>query len=372
MKNILSIIIFFISLICTFCDNHSVTSENKANNKNIFTSHKNNLAFIKQKRNNWAKYHKKKKGTWKIAILRTEPPYAQKIEASLKKSLKKMGYIHGKKIYFLTTKIVSPKVEGFPKTAKILKDILKKNVDLIATIGTQASVPCWQILKDTNIPMVFAGVTFPIEGKMIEAFNSPTRKNITGISYHVSVEKRLKLIRKFFPDAKKYKKIAFVYSSHTLQDFIYAKKIKLLKNKSNWDFIYIDIFDDIQETISSNLLINKLKEKKPDIIFGWYTLDKLSANLEIIKFILKKYPKPFIGGTIDFIRNGAIGSVLALQNKIGFHQATMIDKIIKGKFAGDIPPFEPKEYSLALNLKIAKKFNIFFPKNILKKAILIR
>ncbi len=368
----MKIAFIFMILTTLSCNNASNDSQKRIGKINIIKLTPNKLSIYKQKKDSWKKFYKNKKGLWTIAILRTKAPYAEEIEIALKKSMRKMGHIIGKNIQYHSTEIVSPKVEDFPKTAKILKDIISKNIDIIVTIGTRASVPCWQILKNTTIPMVFAGVTYPIEGKMIEAFNSPTRKNITGISYAIPTNKRLMLIRKIFPDTKNYRKIAFIYSSHTLQDFSYVKDLKSLKNKYNWKFIYIDIFDEIQEAVSISLLIKKLKKEKPDIAFGWYTLNQLSADYNKIKKVFDFFPKPIIAITQIFITHGAFGGVLTNHNKLGYKQALMIHKIINGKFAGDIPPIQPSEYTLVFNLKVAKKMGISINKNLLKNSIQIK
>ena len=175
-----------------------------------------------------------------IAIIRTAPAYAIEIEKSLKKHLSALGYVEGRNVTLFPTIIVKDKVENFSDTARSVKEVLVKKPDIIATIGTQASVPTWQVVSKTDTPMVFSGVTYPVSGGLIEAFNQPTGKNITGISYAIPTKQRVELIRTMFPDRNAYKKIAFIYSGQVLQDFTYVKQLKTLQGVAGWEFAFID------------------------------------------------------------------------------------------------------------------------------------
>lgn len=308
------------------------------------------------------------KKIWKIAIFRTKPPYAVEQEKELKKSLKRLGYIDGESIIYLPSKIVKSSVEDFAETAVSVKEVLTLKPDLIATIGTQASVPTWQILEHTGIPMVFSGVTYPVKHGLIEAFGKPTGRNITGISYAVSAKKRVELIRKMFPDVNRYRTIAFIYSGQVLQDSTYMKNLKSLENYEQWKFIYINYFDYAQNGPSYKLLIKKLKQTNPDLAFGWYSLDRLGADLINFRRLLNEFGKPIISITADQIDDGAIGGVLTSHSRLSLKQAIMIDQIIKGEKAGNIPPVEPTEYLIELNLKKAKELGVEFDPGLIDTA----
>lgn len=313
-------------------------------------------------------YGQNQKNAWKVAIIRTIPHYAIEIEDSLKDNLKKLGYIEGKNLTYLPTQIVKARVEDFAETAMMVKKLLKEKPNVIATIGTQASVPTWQIVKETEVPMVFAGVTYPIEGKLIEAFGQPTGKNITGISYAIPAKNRVELIRTMFPDVNKYRKIAFIYSGQVLQDFTYMKDLKSLEKETNWEFIYTDYFDYAQNNPSYKLLIKKLKKSKPDLAFGWYSLNDLGGDSINFTSLLKEFGKPIVSITSNMTEKGAIGGVLTDHYALGTEQATMIHQIIKGEAADNIPPIEPSEYVINLNLAKAKELGVTFDSKLIEAA----
>lgn len=305
---------------------------------------------------------------WKIAIFRTKPPYAVEIEQGLKKSLVDLGYVEGRNITYLPTKIVGPKVEDFSETAMQVRQVLTYLPDIVVTIGTQASVPAWRIVDDTDIPMVFAGVSYPVEGGLIKGFNQPTGNNITGIGYAISAKQRLELIRQLFPDVKKFSKMAFIYSGQVLQDLTYMKHLKNLGHYADWEFIFIDYYDHAQNDPSYKLLIKGLKKTEPDLAFGWYSLDDLGADAINFNKLLAEFNKPIVAITSKQIDQGAICGIITDHPGLSLAQASIIHRIIKGEQIGDIPPQAPTDYLIELNLKVARDFGIVFDPELVAQA----
>ena len=81
-----------------------------------------------------------------------------------------------------------------------------------------------------------------------------------------------------------------------------------------------------------------------------------------------EFNKPVFSITSDMKAAGAIGGFLTNHEGLGEVQAKMIDQILRGTFAGDIPPLEPKEYILELNMKRARELGIEFDPELVKSA----
>ena len=305
---------------------------------------------------------------WKIAIFRTSAPFAIEMEQGLKASLAKLGYVENQNLIYLPTVVVKSRIEDFAETAALVKQKLTDKPDLFATIGTQASVPAWKILEPTGIPMVFNGVTFPVEAGLIAAYGQPTGKNVTGVGYSVSPKQRLELIRQLFPDTKKFRKIAFAYSGQVLQDATYVKYLRAAGNVADWQILYIDYFDYAQNNASLRLLIDKLQQSNPDLVFGWYDLDTLGNDSRAFTELLDKLRKPLIAVTRKGIEEGAIGGILTDHYKISEQQAQMIDRIFKGEQPGQIPAVEPTNYLIEINLKKAQELGIQFDQSLIKST----
>jgi putative ABC transport system substrate-binding protein len=305
---------------------------------------------------------------WKVAVFRTAAPFALEIEQGLKEGLAKLGYVEGQNLTYLPTVVVKSRIEDFAETAGLVKQKLADQPDVFATIGTQASIPAWKVLESSGTPMVFTGVTFPVEAGLISAYGHPTGKNITGMGYAISPTQRLELMRQMFPDVQRFRKIAFAYSGQVLQDATYVKYLRAAGEVADWQILYIDYFDYAQNNASLRLLIDKLQQANPDLVFGWYDLDMLGNDTRAFTELLDKLRKPLIAVTSKGIDEGAIGGVLTDHQQLGEQQARMIERIFKGEKPGDIPPVEPTTYLIELNLKKARELGVQFDPRMLEAA----
>lgn len=306
--------------------------------------------------------------SWKIAVFRTAAPYAVEIEAALKNHLAKLGYSEGRNLTYLPTVLVKSRIEDFAETAALAQQALTKKPDLFATIGTQASIPVWKVVESSGVPMVFCGVTFPVDAGLINAYGQPTGKNMTGLGYSVPPRKRLELIRDLFPDTQRYRRIAFAYSGQALQDAVYVKYLQKAGEIAQWQISFIDYFDYAQNNASLRLLIDKLQQSNPDLVFGWYDLDVLGNDSKSFKELLDKLRKPLIAVTSKGVDEGAVGGVLTDHQGLGAQQAKMIDRIFKGEKASEIPPVEPTAYLIELNLGKAGELDIIFDSKVIESA----
>ncbi len=294
---------------------------------------------------------------YKMGVLQLPAPYAVEMEQGFRKQLKFLGYEEGKNLEYIK-RIVLPEKVDYEKNKKVARELLKEGVDLIATIGTGASTPVWPVVKGTGVPMVFAGVTYPIEGGLIDQFDKPTGTNITGLSYGVSPQTRLKLFRKTFPDQKRFKRLGFVYSGVMEQEINYVKELKNLKETSGFELKYIDFYN--HQLGKPDFSILEKNVDQADLFFGWYTLDRICADSSLLKR-LTSLLIPILGITSKFTDMGAIGGVLTDHFALGAEHANMVAKILSGTNPGEIPPKQPSSYLIEINLKRARELNIEIP-----------
>ena len=301
---------------------------------------------------------------FKIGVIQLPAPYAVEMEKGLRQRLDYLGYKIDKNLTYIL-KIGEPEQVNYDKNEKIARELLAEGVDLIATIGTGASTPVWPVVRETKIPMVFAGVTYPIEGGLIQAFEKLTGTNITGVSYGVPPHTRLMLFRRMLPDTSMFRKIGFAFSGVMEQEITYVKELKSLTETYGFDLNYIDFYNyDLKEP-DFNILENNLD--RVDLIFGWYTLDRISAD-SVLFSRLTSSSTPILGITSRFTDLGAIGGVLTDHFALGAQHADMIAQVLSGIDPGEILPAQPSGYLIEVNLEKAKKLGIEIPIEIVGAA----
>ncbi len=197
-----------------------------------------------------------------------------------------------------------------------------------------------------------------MKGRLIEEFDKPTGTNITGLSYGVSPQTRLKLFRKMFPDPKRFKRLGFIYSGVMEQEVNMVKELKGLKETSGFELKYIDFYN--YELGNPDFGILEKNVEQADLFFGWYTFDRICADSSLLKR-LTDLPIPVLGITSQFTDMGAIGGVLTDHFALDAEQANMVAKILSGTDPGKIPPKQPSAYLIEINLKRAKELKIEIP-----------
>lgn len=298
---------------------------------------------------------------YKLGVLMLPAPYAVEMEEGFRTALESCGYIDGRNIEYIL-KVVGPEQSDYEMNIEAARQLLASGADLIATIGTGASTPVWQIVKRTKVPMVFAGVTYPIQGGLIEEFNKPTGTNITGISYGVPPDTRLKLFRKMFPDRERFRRLGFIYSGVMEQEINMVQELKALRNTYGFDLVYYDFYNTAIKAPDFSIVERNVDNF--DLLFGWYTLDRICADTLLLEK-MTSFPLPVLGITSQFTDMGAIGGVLTDHHGLGAEHARMVAKVLSGTRPGEIPPRTPSSYLIEVNLAKAQELNISIPLEII-------
>ncbi len=298
-----------------------------------------------------------------VAIVRTAPPYALEVEKALQARLDEWG------IAYLPSILAESDLAQAQKTKDAVSQLVaEQQPAVVAAIGTQASVPVWPVLEPLAIPLVFSAVTFPVESRLIAAFDQPTGKAITGVGYTIPLQQRIRLVRELFPDPQRFNKLTFIYSSKVLQEFGLVTALKRLRQEAGFALSTLDVYDTALQRLSLDNLTSRLQETGAHVVFGWFSLDQLSANPQDAA-ILRAQTVPILAITSGFIDNGAVAAIVSDHHAIGQQQADMIKQILDGTPAGQIPPQQSTTYQIELNLKRATELGIEFPAAMVKQAV---
>jgi len=118
-------------------------------------------------------------------------PFLQSTTAWVRKGLSGLGYKDSEDIEFTVLN-----AEGKPDRAKqLLSDTLAaEKIDLVVTIATLASRATRQVLKDKDLPQVFAIVADPVVEGFVSAIGEKSGSNITGSTHVVPSEVKLRVV----------------------------------------------------------------------------------------------------------------------------------------------------------------------------------
>jgi putative tryptophan/tyrosine transport system substrate-binding protein len=94
----------------------------------------------------------------------------------------------------------------------------------------------------------------------------------------------------------------------------------------------------------------------------------INAYLKRIADLATKSRLPTISPRGDFVDGGGLMSYGPDQVEPYRRLASMVDKILKGAKAADLPVEQPTKFELVLNLKTAKQIGLTIPADVLARA----
>jgi putative ABC transport system substrate-binding protein len=277
-----------------------------------------------------------------IAITQiVDHPSLNQTIAGIEDELKTAGYIDGKNI-----KIIKESAQGnLSLAAQIAQKFVSSKPDVLVPISTPSAQTIYNAAKHTDIPIVFAAVTDPIEAKLIA--NSNNKLNITGAIDFPPIKDNLILMNSLFPSIKK---IGLLYNPSESNS---VKIINLLKeNIKDIAIIESPVYNSNNLSTAVQNLISKV-----DIIFV-PSDNTVYSNLTALVKISIENKIPVFTTDPDAVKTGFLGCIGYSQYEVGKVAGKQIVEILKGKKAKDIPITHPKLAEIYINKQAAKRFNI--------------
>ena len=82
----------------------------------------------------------------------------------------------------------------------------------------------------------------------------------------------------------------------------------------------------------------------------------------------RKQALPTVYGLTQYVDAGGLASYGASLDALFVRAAEYVDKVIKGEAPASMPMEQPREFDLAVNVKVAKELGIKIPHSVLVRA----
>ena len=213
------------------------------------------------------------------------------------------------------------------------KLVSEKN-DILVGITTPATLSLANVTKD--IPIVMAGITYPVEAGLIASEDKPGN-NITGVSDRTPIKQQLELIKQIIPNLKT---LGLLYTSSEDNSIKQIEEAKKYAEELgiNIKLASIANTNDIQQVTES-----------------------LASEVNAI----------FV--PIDNTIASAMATVVKVTDKfkIGVSTAKVLIDILKGGKPAEMPIVLANKSIIYLNEAQAKKLDLEIPANIKEKAEIV-
>ncbi len=232
----------------------------------------------------------------------------------------------------------------------VVERAIKRGGDLILAVGPQATYLTGR--HSSPIPKVFTMVLNP--EKLLDKNNI-----FPGVSLNLPIVLQLEMIKAGF---SKRKRIGVFYDQKLNQKTIDYTSGKAL----NSDLLIVGLPIASQKEIPEIL-----NSPQFNIDILWIMPDRTVGSEKILKYLIKNMLLkniPVVGFNDWFTENGAILSFSLDYQAIGRQTAELAQKILREGNLSEPLIQEPSTVKTIVNLKIAKKLNIFISSDLIKNA----
>ena len=240
-------------------------------------------------------------------------------------------------------------------------ELVQLKVEVIVTLGSVASVAAKN--STTSIPIVTT-TGDPVLLGLVSSMSRPGG-NITGVTM-IGPElaaKRLELLRELLPN---------------------ATRIGELVDPGNqyWQLVRKDYEEAFRSLGMQPIFVELAEPAKMEQAFAELTRRRAEALIvrgdpvffarrDQIANLALKHALPTLAETRELVTAGGFASYGPNSDARYDRTAAMVDKILKGAKAGDLPIEQPTKFDFVINLKTAKALGLAIPQSVLQRAEVI-
>lgn len=231
------------------------------------------------------------------------------------------------------------------------------------TLAVGVATPTSQALVNTlkGIPVVFSAVTDPVKAGLVTSLKKGD-KNVTGVSDMTPVKQQIELLLK----VKKVKRLGHIYTSSEENAVVLAGIVKQACKELGIEFV--------ETTVSKSSEVKQAVQAIIRRVDALYisTDNTVVSAMSAVTDVAMKARVPIMSADPSSAENYPVLAAWGFDYyKMGRATGKLVVQILKGKKPEQIPTqfmTRTSDIDLLINLDVAKKLGLVFPKDILKSA----
>lgn len=272
---------------------------------------------------------------------------------ALRSSLQRLGYVEGQTVTYDVRF-----ADGQPaRAAEHAADLVRGGVDLIVAHFTPAVRAAMTATK--TIPIIMAPAGAPVETGMVKSLSRPGG-NVTGVT-NMAAElggRRLQLLRDMIPGLRRVAVLASSQDPFTVP-FLSYMEAAAKSGGIELDPVMAAGAPDLEPAFT-RIVAGKAGAMVVQGVFN--------SHREAILALAARHRVPTMWFDRRAVQAGGLVSLSANTNDIFHRAAVMVDKVLKGAKAADLPVEQPAVFELLVNLKTARALGLTVPQSVLVQA----
>jgi putative ABC transport system substrate-binding protein len=290
---------------------------------------------------------------WRVGYLSPAAAESSLEGTALLEGLRSLGYVEGRNLVRERRY-----AEGhFDRLPALARELVALRPDVIVTVAVNAA----QAAADAtaSIPIVFIGVSQPVERGLISSLARPGR-NLTGLSYDAGPSLSVKQLEHLVIALPNARRIAALLQGN-LPD------VRIVMEAAARDMgLYLQSYD-LNTPPDLDAALDQIARQPSDALLVSGTFIGLIRQKEIIAFSAR-HRLPAIYLYHSATADGGLMSYGPDVVDLFRRTAVFIDKIFKGASPSLIPVEQPSKFELVVNLKTAKTLGLELSASLLTRA----
>jgi putative ABC transport system substrate-binding protein len=242
--------------------------------------------------------------------------------------------------------------------ADIAAELVRLKVDVIVSSATAPTLAAKRATSD--IPIVFTAAGDPVGSGLIASLAQPGG-NITGLSLQFTdlAGKRLALLREVLPGLRRFGILASVGSPSAV--------LEIHEVQATAQTLGLEVFTpDVRRSDDIAPAIETLKDR----VEALYVIAEplMNTNRVLINARALVARMPTMHGARELVEAGGLMSYGPSFTDLYRRAAGIVDKILRGAKAADIPVEQPTKFDFIINLATAKALDLVVLPSLLARA----
>lgn len=288
-------------------------------------------------------------GTYTIGVVQyaTHPSLDNCYEGFLK-GLADEGFVEGENLT-----IDFQNAQGDTANCDLMaKTMVTSRVDLLAGIATPAVMSEYSAAKTSGIPIVFTAVSDPVSAGLVQSIEQPGT-DCTGTSDVLPLEKQVKMIRAFLPDATK---IGVIYTTSEPNSVSHLEKLQGIAADNGFEVIAVGVTNSSEVASAAASVV----AQGADCINN-FTDNNVVDNLSAVIKAANDGGIPVFGSEIEQVKNGCLAAESIDYVALGEQTGRMAARILSGEDASTMPVEEVEDATPVYNSEILEALGLTLP-----------
>lgn len=240
--------------------------------------------------------------------------------------------------------------------AQIARKFVGDDSDVIVAISTPSAQAVVAATKE--IPVVYSAVTDPGAAQLVPTMEA-SGTNVVGVSDALALEDQIDLIQRLVPDVKN---IGMVYNPGEANSVVVVEALRKLLSERDINLVEATAARTVDVGAAARSLVGKV-----DAIYTNTDNNVVSAYEALVK-VGNDAQIPLIASDTDSVGRGAIAALGINYYNLGRQAGELVDRILQGEQAGEIPSEYGQELELYINLDAASKQGVTISEDIIAEA----